>query len=314
MSWLADDQMHKMGYPNLNTPGYSEEDSRDAPDGHIEESRRSTRHSSDVNSNKRREIKNPKYLYDYETNEVSSRRRRSEIAIRSSDRNKKELRSRRESNDKENNEETSMNGRGHDRSRKTDGDEDSEKKSEDTAEDDSNDSTKVLKENGVETNPEEEKAVVKNEENKSSESDIVPKMRPKAKSEKLMMNQNFTRRRTRNRKPFGKRSHSREANVNNKKLSDSSSSESEGVRKGYSLRNRPPKPPPSKCQIVDRFVFHGRLSVKSSAMRSHDLPRTRKRFTRRRKVSSSSSSSSSDSDVRHEKYWYEERFIFVFGF
>lgn len=29
MSWLADSQMHKVGYPNLNA-GYSEDDSRDA--------------------------------------------------------------------------------------------------------------------------------------------------------------------------------------------------------------------------------------------------------------------------------------------
>lgn len=32
-SWLADSQMHKVGYPNLNVT-YSEEDSRDAADVH----------------------------------------------------------------------------------------------------------------------------------------------------------------------------------------------------------------------------------------------------------------------------------------
>lgn len=29
MSWLADNQMPKVGYPNLDIAGYSEEDSRD---------------------------------------------------------------------------------------------------------------------------------------------------------------------------------------------------------------------------------------------------------------------------------------------
>ncbi|XP_044264400.1 ATPase family AAA domain-containing protein 2-like isoform X2 [Tribolium madens] len=270
MSWLADDQMHKMGYPNLNTPGYSEEDSRDAPDVRIEEPSRSTRHSSDVNSSKRREIKSPKYLFNYETNEVPPRRRRSELTLRSSERNQKELRSRRESNDKENNEETSINGRSsHNRSSKRTNEvveEDSEKKSDDTVEDDSNDSAKV-QENGVETNQEAAKVGTNNEENKSSESDI-PKMRTKPKpSNTIIINRNFSRR-PKNRKRF-----------------DSSSSESEGAKKGYSLRTRQPKPPP----------------MKHSTLHSHELPRNRKRFTRRRKVSSSSSSSSSDADMRHSK-------------
>lgn len=35
LSWLADSQMHKVGYPNLNV-GYSEEDSRDGVDAHNE--------------------------------------------------------------------------------------------------------------------------------------------------------------------------------------------------------------------------------------------------------------------------------------
>ncbi|XP_064211854.1 ATPase family AAA domain-containing protein 2 isoform X3 [Tribolium castaneum] len=266
MSWLADDQMHKMGYPNLNTPGYSEEDSRDAPDVRLEEPSRSTRHSNDVNSGKRREIKSPKYLYNYETNDVPPRRRRSEITSRSSERNQKELRNRRESNDKENNEETNINGRSsHSRSSKRTSEaagEDSEKKSDDTVEDDSNDSK--IQENGVETNQEGAKV----EENKSSESDL-PKVRtrPKPSNATIILDRNFSRR-PKNRKPF-----------------DSSSSESEGVKKGYSLRARQPKPPP----------------MKHSALHSHELPRNRKRFTRRRKVSSSSSSSSSDADVRHSK-------------
>lgn len=203
MSWLADDQMHKMGYPNLNTPGYSEEDSRDAQEIHIEEPTRSTRHSSDVNSNKRREIKKSKYLYDYETNEVTTRKRKSELSLlRSNERNKRELRNRRESNDKENNEEPKINGRS---SRRTSGpvDEDSEKKSDETEEDDSIDSSKMIKENGVENNQDDEKVVANNEENKSSESDIIPKIRTRSKPEKIIIEQNFSRR-PKDRKTYGK--------------------------------------------------------------------------------------------------------------
>ncbi|XP_063905378.1 ATPase family AAA domain-containing protein 2-like [Zophobas morio] len=289
MSWLADDQMHKMGYPNLNTPGYSEEDSRDAQDV-IEEPRRTTRHSNDLNSNKRREIKNPKYLYDYETNDVPPRRRRSEQSLlRSNERTKRELKSRRESNDKENNEEANVNGRSHERSRRGPGvgDEDSEKKSDDTAEDDSNDSSNKIQQNGIEAIEEENKEVENNEENKSSESDILSKMHANRKAaDQIEVNDSFTRR-SKKAKSFGKRRSGGSSKFDSEKLDlDSTSSESESVRKGYSLRNRAPKPPP----------------MKSSAMRSIDLPRNRRRHTRRRKVSDSSSSTSSETDVRKEKY------------
>lgn len=49
MSWLADSQMHKVGYPNLNL-GYFEEDSRDAVDAHneMEITRRVTRRRNDL--------------------------------------------------------------------------------------------------------------------------------------------------------------------------------------------------------------------------------------------------------------------------
>ncbi|KAL1514100.1 hypothetical protein ABEB36_003418 [Hypothenemus hampei] len=57
-SWLADSQMHKVGYPNLNA-GYSEEDSRDAADVHpnVEINDRATRHS-------RRRLVKPAYYYE----------------------------------------------------------------------------------------------------------------------------------------------------------------------------------------------------------------------------------------------------------
>lgn len=68
---------------------------------------------------------------------------------------------------------------------------------------------------------------------------------------------------------------------------NSSSSESE--RKKYSLRKRQPKPAPNSTEFC----------VKSSALRTHEFPtRSRKRFTRHRKVSSSSSSSSDSEDRR----------------
>ncbi|KAF7283951.1 hypothetical protein GWI33_022776 [Rhynchophorus ferrugineus] len=59
MSWLADSQMHKVGYPNLNI-GYSEEDSRDAVDDHenVEIPQRVTRYSN------RRRIVKPSYYYE----------------------------------------------------------------------------------------------------------------------------------------------------------------------------------------------------------------------------------------------------------
>lgn len=49
MSWLADSQMHKVGYPNLDA-AYSEEDSRDAVDAHNEMdiARRVTRRHNDI--------------------------------------------------------------------------------------------------------------------------------------------------------------------------------------------------------------------------------------------------------------------------
>lgn len=130
MTWLADNQMHKVGYPNLNA-GYSEEDSRDAADTHrdtMEISHRVTRRSND--------LKNPKYLYDYEQGEIS-RRRRGVPALGS----KKEIRPRRESNDKENKKDVMVNGKanGRLRSSKTE----SENKSQDNKienEDESNES------------------------------------------------------------------------------------------------------------------------------------------------------------------------------
>lgn len=92
--------MHKVGYPNLNA-GYSEEDSRDAADNHrdnMEITHRVTRKSN--------KLKNSKYLYDYEEEDMTPRRQRG-VPIRS----KKEIRPRRESNDKENKKDIIVNGK-----------------------------------------------------------------------------------------------------------------------------------------------------------------------------------------------------------
>lgn len=236
MSWLADDQMHIMGYPNLNTPGFSEEDSRDGQ--HIEDTRRSTRHSNDIN--KRREIKNPKYLYDYETN--TSRRRRSDLSVGSTMRNKKDLRSSRESNDKENNEGSTVNGRPRrsNSGRQVNAEDEKEKKIETTtAEDDSNDG-KMIQENGVTVKQEaenDEKINENGDDSKFSDNDVLSNLRTREQKKKLLMKR--TRRRAET-----------QAESRKSPFDDSSSSESEGPRKGYSLRNRPPKPQPSKSQMV----------------------------------------------------------------
>lgn len=145
MTWLADNQMHKVGYPNLNA-GYSEEDSRDAADSHrdnMEISHRVTRRSN--------ELKNPKYLYDYEEGDMSSRRRRGGVPLRS----KKEIRPRRESNDKENKKDVIVNGKasGRLRSSKNEG----ESKSKDDINEDGDDD---FNENGEKAEEDMEEAEV----------------------------------------------------------------------------------------------------------------------------------------------------------
>ncbi|XP_023313118.1 ATPase family AAA domain-containing protein 2 isoform X1 [Anoplophora glabripennis] len=271
MTWLADNQMHKVGYPNLNA-GYSEEDSRDAADAHrdnIEISHRVTRRSND--------LKNTKYLYDYGEGEISSRRRRNVSALGS----KKEIRPRRESNDKENKKDVIVNGKtnGRLRSSKTES-EIKPKANIDENEDESNESEDKVEEdieepevNGV-ANENGENDIKQEEEHSSDSGDekvVLASSRPRSTKNRrnsMLRNTNFSSRNGRN----------------GKVLESSSESEEEGRK--YSLRNRPPKPAPKTMQ--------------TSVLRTHDI-RTRRHFTRRRKRtdSTSSSSSSSSSDVRH---------------
>ncbi|XP_060536537.1 ATPase family AAA domain-containing protein 2-like isoform X2 [Cylas formicarius] len=89
LSWLTDNQMHKVGYPNLHA-GYSEEDSRDAGEN-IELSQRVTRHST------RRRVVKPSYYYDEDYDERPE--------IRKRNRAQRVFRSRRETVNVENNKE-----------------------------------------------------------------------------------------------------------------------------------------------------------------------------------------------------------------
>lgn len=217
-SWLRDDQMHKVGYPNLNA-GYSEEDSRDATE-EIEV----TRHVSKCteSTSKRREIKNPKYLFDYETNEP--RRRRSDTRITRSD-----LRSRHESNDKENKEENSVITNGRLRSR---GDANFKKD-----EEQSNDASSKSTENGVSneaTSTESSKKQSKEQESDSEDEDEAPRRQTRTKTR--ITNESFPRRKTKNQKI------------------ESSSSESEEERPKYSLRDRAPKQSEKKSSVFYFFV------------------------------------------------------------
>ncbi|KAG5890641.1 hypothetical protein JTB14_034931 [Gonioctena quinquepunctata] len=94
-SWLADNQMHKVGYPNLNA-GYSEEDSRDAADAHneIEINRRITRRNNDLTLHRQ--------VFEFDEEHVLPRRRRRRARV---------IEPRRESNDKENKKDNLVNGR-----------------------------------------------------------------------------------------------------------------------------------------------------------------------------------------------------------
>ncbi|KAL3287427.1 hypothetical protein HHI36_001898 [Cryptolaemus montrouzieri] len=103
-SWLADDQMHKVGYPNLNPIPYSEEDSRDVPENDTsKETRRTTRQTNTTSDNKNRVTKTSKYVYDYDDSD--QRTQNDSIHLRRSSR---ELRSKRSSNDQEKDESMGM--------------------------------------------------------------------------------------------------------------------------------------------------------------------------------------------------------------
>ncbi|CAH0551689.1 unnamed protein product [Brassicogethes aeneus] len=224
-SWLADDQINKVGYPTLNAE-YSEEDSRDAPEEQWQSNKRITRHS---NGNRGREIKNPKYLYDYQTNQGSPRRRR----VASGNR---ELGSRRESNDKENKEGNLVNGRSCIKNGKEEAKEEEGEDLEVDSEEQSNEA-KNLNEQEDAIAPKEEKNNVQKENKLESESedDNMPlRRRTRNRNNNMIPNQEFSPRITRKKKI----------------VESSSESEEEGPK--YSLRERAPKPIPKQIQLALR--------------------------------------------------------------
>lgn len=259
MSWLQDDQMHKVGYPNLDTREYSEEEEEP--------------NVNDNNRPSRREIKkNKKYLYEYETEENFSSRRRSRNSEEDNNGATRMLRPRIAA-DKEN---RPMNRRSGLRSAREDVEDNeeedeiirppkqrqkvvSDKEEEENAQLDKN---KVKKEEEEDEEEEEEEDTKNNEEKKeSSESPEEDKQRTR----QLRQRNYGQRRRTRN----------------NKMLRESSSSEN-GRGRVYSLRDRVPKKVPTIIQIEQRGY-------------------NSRRYNRRRKTKPSSSSNSSDSDDRCRK-------------
>lgn len=88
MSWLADDQIHKVGYPNLNPIAYSEEDSRDVPENidTREDNIRTTRQTS---IGKRRVIKPSKYVYDSDESDDNEKQHNDSSIMEGSSRSRK---------------------------------------------------------------------------------------------------------------------------------------------------------------------------------------------------------------------------------
>ncbi|KAJ8947869.1 hypothetical protein NQ318_010015 [Aromia moschata] len=253
MTWLADSQMHKVGYPNINA-GYSEEDSRDAADErreNIEIVRRVTRRSNGMN--------NSNYLYDYEESELPPRCRRSETL-----RNKSDIRpSTGELNDKENKKEA-VNGKI--KNLKFEGD----VKNKDGVNENGNEFDR-----GIGKTPESN-----TEEATNGDGGLLEKRKLKPGQEQTSESEEvipLTRLRT---STIRNKERARQANFpprNEKRLDSSSESEEEGRK--YSLRDRVPKPAPKTMQ--------------TSVLRTRDLRTRRHFTRRRARTVSSSSSSDS---------------------
>ncbi|CAH1164178.1 unnamed protein product [Phaedon cochleariae] len=271
LSWLADSQMHKVGYPNLNA-GYSEEDSRDAVDAvhaELEMTRRVTRRGRNVQSSK--------YLYDYETEGVPQRE---------FNRRRRKTRRRRESNDKENKEHL-LNGRLRSSAKTDNYEENKEGETENNEEvDESNkDAGQEEKEepkvNGERAESEKENEEIKQPQSSGTEDDQdnIPLTR---------LRTTRTRSNNRTNPMYSTRAVGHVGGpVRPEKVMESSSSEEEAERK-YSLRDRRPKPPPKVMQ--------------KTILRNREMEmRTRRHFTRRRRQVSDSSSDSTSSDVRCSK-------------
>nr|CAH7737226.1 unnamed protein product [Callosobruchus chinensis] len=302
MSWLADSQMPKVGYPTLNT-GYSEEDSRDAAEGqHIEMSRRVTRRSNDLGMTK------TKYLFEYDNEEEPSRSRRKRTVTLHT---KKEAR--RESNDTESKKDVSpVNNRSYGRLLRSIKDETLDENEEDndvgeaqTNENGQNDENENEQkqddeQEGDDDNSKEKPNADEKNDNSSDSDDAVPLARTtRNRTRGIIPSNNYsTRNNYGNRNNYSTRNNllhnyptrnnlilTRNDYSRNKMEKSDSSSESEEVtrkyedNRKYSLRERRPKPAPKTMQ--------------TSILKECEI-RPRRRFTRRRQSSTSSSDSSSD--------------------
>ncbi|VEN54790.1 unnamed protein product [Callosobruchus maculatus] len=301
MSWLADSQMPKVGYPTLNT-GYSEEDSRDAAEGqHIEISRRVTRRSNDLGMTK------TKYLFEYDNEEEPSRSRRKRTVTLHT---KKEARH--EPNDTENKKDVSPVNRSYGRLLRSIKDEQHDENQEDnddgeaqTNENGQNDENENEQKDDEQEEGDDNRTEKPNQDEKNDHSSDSDDAAPLARTTRnrtrgIIPSNNYSTRNnygnrnnystrnnllhnypTRNNLILTRNNYSR----NKMEKSDSSSeSEEEVTRKyednrKYSLRERRPKPAPKTMQ--------------TSILKECEI-RTRRRFTRRRQPSSSSSDSSSD--------------------
>lgn len=218
MSWLIDNQMPKVGYPNLVMEEYSEEDSRDTQDeskchksnphrNNIYETRRTTRLSHELNG--------------LNMHTKSSRRRKSKdcgVESRDEERNLARL----ESND---NKENKLNNSPSDRTNgKIKIKKELEKKSDDNSNGNDQDDSKEEQDESKLDESKTNNVVTENENREedpeSSESYIIRKVR---RSNVNHIDDSYSPKRTRNRK-----------------FSESSSSSE--VNRVYSLRQRAPKP------------------------------------------------------------------------
>ncbi|KAK9880503.1 hypothetical protein WA026_011742 [Henosepilachna vigintioctopunctata] len=274
-SWLANDQMHKMGYPNLNQ--YSEEDSRDAIEhnGTGEETRRKTRQTSSLNDINSTSIKNSKYLYEYDE---QSRPKRSQNDVTShSQQNCRELRSR-SSNEKEKEDNLTTT-----RSRiQLLSDQEASKEA---LEDNSKYTEDVKDVKNINNNKKH-----KNVKNKSSSDSDVPLKLPKAERPSKVDNvvqqpQQYSLSSTRNRRGII----SSDTSEDEKQQRRCRNKPEPIVNSKYSFRARPPKP--------STQPNHNDFAIPAKSRGSRNLLRKR-HYRRARRSSTSSSDSDSDETVR----------------
>lgn len=272
MSWLADDQIHKMGYPNLNTIAYSEEDSRDIPENNDtgEENNRTTRQTR---INKCRVVKSSKYEYDSDETDNNEKQHNNSSLLESSSRSQKNL------NEKDKLEVPNVRCLRSQAShvKEDQNDDNSGKKNEHQL----SPLSKVSEESR--DNEEEINQKHKEEASKDSTDSNLPLKGPKTtKPRRSSRIEQFELRPRRTRKGD---SLSTDSSEEDKPLSRCRPSEADN--RPYSFRKRPPKPPPQ--QIRNDFSVSGN---------SRKINRKRHLKRSRRSSSSSSSSDSSDGSVK----------------